>query len=199
MPFAATGPVRRERRLRTTVARLGACLDSVPALERRVLVLRSGLGARRPRSRAGVGRALDLSVRRVGRLERRGLRRLRGLAGGGRCAGAPVHLEAFAPAATPVWATPTTLAAARGPFAAAPRSEDRIEVKGEQESSDAGRDAVEAELAPPGKPKPASPPSAAVVQRGGDGAIDFTLPLLALATLLGIALAVRGARRALRD
>jgi hypothetical protein len=174
---------------------LGACLDGLPALERRVLVLRSGLGSRRPRSRAGVGRALDLSARRVGRLERRGLRRLRGLARG-HCAGEPAQLVAFMPA--PAWDMATSVSAARGPFAA-PRSEDRIEVKGEQESSDSGRDEVPAELAAPGAPRSAVPPPAAVVRRPGDGGIDLTLPLIALAALLGIALAVRSSLRTLRD
>ena len=72
--------------------RLRACLDGLPTLERRVLVLRAGLGPRQPRARARVARALDLSARRVRRLERRGLRRLRGLARGGCGGGAPAPI-----------------------------------------------------------------------------------------------------------
>ena len=199
-PLAATGPVRRERRLRSTVARLDSCLGGLPALERRVLVLRSGLGARQPRSRAGVGRALDLSPRRVGRVERRGLRRLRGLAGGGRCQGAPTRLDAVAPAPTPAWDTPTTRSAARGPFAT-PRSQDRIEVKAERESSGSGRDDAPAELAPPADQRPGTPPPppAAVVTRGGDGGTELTIPLLLLVALGCIWLAVRNARGTVRD
>ena len=58
---------RRERRLRRTVTRLRACLDGLPTLERRVLVLRAGLGPGRPRARARVARVLDLSGARVRR------------------------------------------------------------------------------------------------------------------------------------
>jgi hypothetical protein len=71
---------RAERRLRRTVARLGGCLDELPSSERRVLALRAGLGAARPRSRRGVARALHIRVQRVRRLERRGLRHARALA-----------------------------------------------------------------------------------------------------------------------
>jgi hypothetical protein len=46
---------------------------------RRVLVLRSGLGPAARHSRASVAALLDLSVRRVARIERRGIRRLRRL------------------------------------------------------------------------------------------------------------------------
>jgi hypothetical protein len=193
---AAPRLVRRERRLRRTVTRLRACLDGLPSLERRVLVLRSGLGPRRPaRSRARVARAMDLSARRVGRLERRGLRRLRGLARGG-CSGA----ERVAPApavgapttATATWPAlaPATLAAAGVP---APDG-GRVEVKGERETSSRG--GTRPALAPRrAKPQPAVPPPAAVIGRTGDRATDYTLPLLAALVLLGIAFALRELRR----
>jgi len=195
-------PARRERRLHRTVTHLRGCLDDLPTAERRVLVLRTGVGARHARSRAGVGRALDLSPRRVGRLERRGLRRLRALARGGRCVGGgstrPGAL-APAPTPTPTWETATIVSAARGPFAA-PRSEDRIEVKAEQESSDSDRDGVPAELAPPADQRPGTPPPpAAVVNRGGDGGIDLTIPVLLLVALACTWLAVRTARGRVRD
>ncbi|HYH89869.1 MAG TPA: sigma factor-like helix-turn-helix DNA-binding protein [Solirubrobacteraceae bacterium] len=180
------------------MAQLDSCLDGLPALEQRVLELRSGLGPRRPRSRAGVGRALDLSPRRVGRLERRGLRRLRGLARGGRCAGGSAQPAAVVPAPAAAWETATIVSAARGPFAA-PRSEDRIEVKAEQRFSDSDRDGVPAELAPNGSPKASAPPSAAVVRIPGVGATDLTLPLLVLVGLCGIALAVRSSVRSWRS
>jgi hypothetical protein len=67
----------RERRLRRAVQRLDGCLPSLRPRLRRVLVLRAGIGSERPHSRAGVARVLDIPVRRVGRLERRGLRTLR--------------------------------------------------------------------------------------------------------------------------
>ncbi len=91
---------RRERRLRRAVVRYRGCLDGLPALERRVLVLRSGVGSRRARTRARVGRALDLSAQRVGRIERRGLRRLRGLGDGG-CGGGGSAPSAGAPVEFP--------------------------------------------------------------------------------------------------
>jgi hypothetical protein len=70
----AVARVRRERRLRTTVRRLQDCLGGLSRLQRRVLVLRAGIGAGPARSRARVARRLDVSVRRVARTERRGLR-----------------------------------------------------------------------------------------------------------------------------
>jgi hypothetical protein len=76
---------RHARRLRRSVARLSACLDQLPTRQRRVLVLRAGLGAARPHSRHGVARALDITVRRVGRLERSGLRQARELSRASAC------------------------------------------------------------------------------------------------------------------
>jgi Sigma-70, region 4 len=70
---------RRERRLRRSVVRLSGCLDDLSAAQRRVLVLRAGVGEASPRTRQGVARALDIRVQRVRRIERRGLRRAREL------------------------------------------------------------------------------------------------------------------------
>jgi hypothetical protein len=70
------GPAARERRLRRKVRRLAPCLDAVPSLERRVLVLRAGLGSRRAHSRSATARRLGISLRRAGAAERRGLGRL---------------------------------------------------------------------------------------------------------------------------
>ena len=91
---------RRDCVLRTTVKTASRCLDDLSTPQRRVLTLRAGLGAS-PRSRRGVARRLDITVRRVTRLERTGLSRLRTLTGQGACA-APVQTVAaanFAPAA----------------------------------------------------------------------------------------------------
>jgi len=77
---AAAERRRAERRLRRAVTRLDGCLDELPTIQRRVLVLRAGLGAGPPRSGPGVARALDLRVERVRWLERRGLRHVRALA-----------------------------------------------------------------------------------------------------------------------
>jgi hypothetical protein len=53
-----------------------------------VLVLRTGLGSADARTRRGVARTLDIGVRRVVRLERRGLRRARELDRAGACGSA---------------------------------------------------------------------------------------------------------------
>jgi hypothetical protein len=67
--------------LRADVLARRSCLDALPRAERRVLVLRAGVGAAAPRSRGTVARRLDVTVRRVRYLERSGLRRLRTLCG----------------------------------------------------------------------------------------------------------------------
>jgi hypothetical protein len=71
--------VQRDRRLRRLVLALPACVQRLSSLQRRVLVQRAGVGAGAPRSRRSVARRLDLSVRRVTRVEHAGLRRLRTL------------------------------------------------------------------------------------------------------------------------
>jgi hypothetical protein len=74
--------------LRRSVERLSTCLDELPTAQRRVLVLRTGLGSADPRTRRGVARKLDIGVRRVARLERTGLRRARALDRTGACGSA---------------------------------------------------------------------------------------------------------------
>jgi hypothetical protein len=76
----------RERELRQAVVRLQGCLARVPRAERRVLVLRAGIGTARMRTRAEVARITGLRRARVARLERRGLRDLRALGRAGACA-----------------------------------------------------------------------------------------------------------------
>jgi hypothetical protein len=76
---------KRDRALRDAVLRFAGCLDSVPSSERRVLSLRAGIGAAQTRTRAQVARITGLSSRRVAKLERRGLKRLRGLGRSGHC------------------------------------------------------------------------------------------------------------------
>ncbi|MGZ6707263.1 MAG: hypothetical protein ACXVFN_09990 [Solirubrobacteraceae bacterium] len=93
---APARPTRHERLLRSSVRRFGACLTRLGRLERRVLVLRAGLGRAHPRSRAAVAHITGLRVRRVARIEARGLRRLRAL---GRQGCAPPPGTQAAPAA----------------------------------------------------------------------------------------------------
>jgi hypothetical protein len=62
------------------VARLSGCLATIRPGQRRVLVLRAGIGAADPHSRAAVADRLDLRLRTVRRTERRGIRALRAAA-----------------------------------------------------------------------------------------------------------------------
>ena len=151
------------------MTRLRACLDGLPTLERRVLVLRAGLGPGRPRARARVARVLDLSAARVRRLERRGLRRLRGLARGG-CGGGR-DLGWRRRRTEPSGESSTTTVFAVAPLA------DRVEVKGEQDSSRDRGDGPEPKRAPPAAAQPKLP--AAIL--GDKSGADVTVPLLALA------------------
>jgi hypothetical protein len=173
----AVARVRRERRLRTTIRRLQDCLGGLSRLERRVLVLRAGIGAGPARSRARVARRLDVSVRRVARTERRGLRTLHGLARAGRCGAAEA---AGGQAAAGV---PTGYSDRQGQLASAPR--DRSDVRGEQDASG-------------GAPSPSETESQGLMARPPAviaGGVDLTLPLLMLLAIGPVVLAARAARR----
>jgi hypothetical protein len=103
---AARTPAQRhraERKLRRLVTRLSACLNDLNTVQRRVLVLRTGLGSARPHSRRGVARLLDLRVRRVARIERHGVREARHLSRAGACGGvaAPSTSTALAAGGSP--------------------------------------------------------------------------------------------------
>jgi hypothetical protein len=74
------------RRLRAILSKLEGCFYALSRLERRVLVLRAGLDGRRPHSRSGVAKRLNISRKGVRRTERRGLRRLRRAARSDGCA-----------------------------------------------------------------------------------------------------------------
>ena len=76
---------RDNRRLQRAVRNLQGCLANVTGLDRRVLVLRAGVGGRPAASRESVARRLGVSQRRVVRAERSGLRSLRGAARSGGC------------------------------------------------------------------------------------------------------------------
>jgi Sigma-70, region 4 len=90
---AAARPEQRRATLRGTVERLSGCLDSLGSAERRVLVLRSGLGAGPARTRRGVARVLDVRVQRVRRLERSGLRHVRAVARTDGCGGSVTETQ----------------------------------------------------------------------------------------------------------
>jgi hypothetical protein len=172
---------RRERRLRTTVKGLQRCLGGLSGLEHRVLVLRAGIGAGPPRTRARVARRLHISARRVTRLERRGVRRLRGLAGAGRCGSD----------ASPGAAQDATAAPGRpslGALLAAGPHADRTEVKAERESSH-GRLADDATPGSRGGRHLMALPQARIL------GFDFTPPLLIVLGLGALVWAVRTVRR----
>jgi hypothetical protein len=79
------------------VRRLSDCLDALPDLSRRVLVLRAGVGEQDVLTLAQTARRVDRRMRTVRRIERRALRRLKAADRAGRCgesvpdgAGAPL-------------------------------------------------------------------------------------------------------------
>lgn len=150
-----------------------------------MLTLRSGLGGGRPQTRERVARTLDLSAQRVGRLERRGIRRLRGLRLAGRCGGGTVAADqtTLGPAAGTL-----DPADARVLKAVSWTSSDRVEVKSERKSSRGTKVKPAPDDAQPLNP----PPAAAIVDRGG---ADLTLPLLGLVLLAGLLIAARAVRR----
>ena len=190
---AATGGSRRhahekspaaERRLRAKVRRLAGCLGQVREGQRRVLVLRAGLGPRHALSRGQVSRRLELPMPRVRKLERRGVRRLERLAHSGGCGSSGAFVAGGAGAdggggtTTPRLAAAGTgpLAADAGPAAGIEGEVARSEVKGELERSRS------------------VPPAALVSPRGDVKATDLSL----LAAALGIALLAFAVRRELR-
>jgi hypothetical protein len=184
---------RRERRLRATVRRLRACLGGLGRLERRVLVLRTGVAGGRARSRQRVARLLDLSTRRVRRLERRGLRHLRALCAGRRVTPAAGAVDGAAPpfgAAVFGGLGGTTLLASAGGgkrrsgAVAAPR--DRAAVKGQRQSSSPP---------PPKLAPPRVPPGGFRESPGGGSGFSLTLQLLVLLGAVLLILVMRGVRR----
>jgi hypothetical protein len=205
---------RRERRLRAAVRPLEGCLGVLPRLERRVLVLRVGVGDRAPRSRARVARTLDLPASRVARLERRGVRRLRALARTGGCGGSAVPGAVGGGSGPAAAAPPETgvralaLAALGGGPADAllagptdglqktAKAPDRVEVKGEQQSS-----AGTAPRKAPGKGSsddliPELPSGPAAVRGSGPSPL---LPLLGVLALGGGLYTLSRRRRAKGD
>ena len=176
---------RRDCVLRTTVKTASRCLDDLSTPQRRVLKLRAGLGAS-PRSRRGVARRLDITVRRVTRLERTGLSRLRTLTGQGAC-GAPVQTVAaanFAPAA------PNTDAAIQ-PTGKGERTGGGTKVRnrgdGAKPQGNGGTGGVDNPERRGGV--------AGVAQTNTPGGFDLTLPLLLLSAAIVAALVARTLRR----
>jgi hypothetical protein len=154
------------------------CLGGLGHLERRVLVLRAGIGAGPARSRRGVAHRLDLSIRRVARIERRGLRTLRRLARAGRC-GAPGDAGGDGGVGVAAGFAPGP----QGQLPTAPR--DRSGAEAEHQSS-TGAPVV------PAAEKPRWLDRLSIASVGG---VDLTLPLLMLLAVGPVVLAARTARR----
>jgi hypothetical protein len=170
------------------VLRLGGCLDALPARVRRVLVLRAGVGPARPHSRAGVARALGLSVRRVARLERRGLRTLRRLDRTTGCAAPASPTPGGGGAMTSL--AGTTLASLD--LAAPSPSSSHAPARSAPPRSSAGdRGGVLGAAA-------AQDPPAVVAPAVGSGGSDPTAVLLALALVLFVGAGILAIRRELR-
>jgi Sigma-70, region 4 len=74
-----------QHELARVVAELRGCLGQLAPKQRRVLALRAGVGSRPALSRRQVARRLGLGVAQTRRIEQRGLRRLGALDGAGRC------------------------------------------------------------------------------------------------------------------
>jgi Sigma-70, region 4 len=172
---------RRDRRLRRNVVMLRGCLGGLARTERRVLVLRAGLGQRRPRARARVAGILDVPARRVARIERRALRHLKTL--GEQDCGA-TRGGASASAGND-GATDFALASA-GEAAAADGSGDLVR-DGGNGSSARDQSEVKSEHAE-SRNKPAQPRGfgGIVVPRGNRAALIFPLGLAALALIGGV-------------
>jgi hypothetical protein len=179
------------------VRRLDGCLGAISLRTRRVLVLRAGLGTAERHSRAGVAAVLDLTVRRVARIERRGVRTLRRLSrttgcasslsggsiglgtGGSTAAGAPPDLASFSPESALGGAM-----AVLGSSGPADSGDDAL--GGDQSSSSSGAGAVLGTSAEHTLPKAIAP----ITQPGSDLSIVVMLLALAIAAAAGV-LAVR--------
>jgi hypothetical protein len=169
---------KHDRALRRVVVRLQGCLARVPRAERRVLVLRAGVGIAHTRSRARVARITGLRRARVVLLERRGLRHLRALGRAGACA-APDGGNPAVRARAPVAASPE-----RG----GPTGRGGVRAQRESATSRPARSAHS------GSSKEAELPLGRPALSNGGPSIDFLLvliPLALIATAVGLAVEIR--------
>jgi hypothetical protein len=192
-PERRRAEIRRERRLREIVNETSGCLGHLGELQRRVLSMRAGVGPAEPRSRRSVARALDRSVSRVRRAERRGLERLRALRA------APCAQSAAAASGSAyAYGTPAAMAAvAGGPTGgaapvtpvAAPRP--RSDVAGESASGEPEHDGGNGGQSIP--PLPGDPAVPGVQEATSPSGIVLLIGLLVAAGV--VALIVTGVRR----
>jgi hypothetical protein len=178
------------RQLRRVLAPLAACVATLGPRQERVLVRRAGLRGFKGASRVETAARLHLSVRRVARLEHRGLRALRRKARAGAC-DAPAPAPAPAVAATGVGLS--LQAAPAAPTAPAPRQE----VKAVQESGGGSVDVVaESDLKLRNVAPVAGVEAAVGAGRSYAEEHPFQFALALLVSLLCALLLVREVRRA---
>jgi hypothetical protein len=189
------------------VRRLSGCLDALPRMERTTLILRYGLGPVRSRSGRQAARLLDVSRRRVGLLERRGLRRLADAGRGTSCERTGISqtslvavydvLAGTSPAAVDEFPAPLEAGVRLARAATVALDEGEGAVAGVRESGEARRPAS----SEPEEDGPATSagPSIADPFGGGDSGVDDPLLILLLAIVVAsLASAAREIRRAVR-
>jgi DNA-binding CsgD family transcriptional regulator len=187
---AARAAAERERALRRLVRRMRGCLGILSRGERRVLLLRAA-----GRSPARVARMTHVSVRRVERLERAGVKRLRAAARGGGCAGGATDASATSASASPATSATgdhaTTAVAATTPKTgddAGTRGEAAVRIRRAHRAADEAASG-ERNRSPSLLGAPASDAAA------GIGLATALLTLALLASLTGFGREVRLTRR----
>jgi Sigma-70, region 4 len=167
---------RHNRELRALVLRLRGCMGKLPRAERRVLILRAGIGIGHVRTRRQVARLTHLRRGTVARLERRGLRQLRALGRSGGCAAGSTS--------SPL-AVGMAVAGGRPSSGAAARTPDSAGVLAEHRSGGPANQKPNATTRSSSLVSPLAPQASG----GGGGLGDFRDPLLvAAAVVLAIAL-----------
>jgi hypothetical protein len=170
------------RRVRTVVRRYSGCLGQLRDRTQTVLSMRAGLGPGSALSRRQVAARVDLGVRRVTRLERRGVRRLQALGSAGGCGAADARGGAAAGSASS--AAPPPPAGDEASVDAATTAARSGEVQGQDRSGVKGVAARSV------------PDSPATIFPGGPAASFINVaPVLALVGIALFALAVRRERR----
>jgi hypothetical protein len=172
--------------LRETVTRASRCLDDLSTGQRRVLTLRAA-----SRSRRGVARRLDISVRRVTRLERTGLARLRTLSARGACSAATASTTVSQASYAPPAAGSAAAVKPSGSGGDRPRRAERETSGGRDDGGGEAQGGVDT--------PPRSGGVAGVTQTNPAGGVDLMLPLLLLALAAVAAVFVAGLRRRTTD
>jgi hypothetical protein len=83
----------RERKLKALVARFAGCLSDLPERQRRLLELRTGVGASKPLGPHAAAEQLHVGSARFAQLEKQAIRELRGSARTRGCGGASEVVE----------------------------------------------------------------------------------------------------------